>query len=271
MIKLVDLLTEKIIKIPQSQLLKADSAFSYIKKNADSLKKKSPKSYIQDPYIPKSFKNIFNIEDLRGNLISISLGLYNDPKDNAYARMDQQNRAVIVNISKLTDEYNFVTSIEHELVHAIDPKAYDAELDAKLGVRAPKAPSKNASPDKIEQYEKDLIAHLNSPAEFDAHTSTLINTIASGLAKKDKDKVAMSTVKSQLFKALSDIKTKSYDEVYNKYKNTAVPFLFLRGPWIKDRIETARDNFYSELVKIKAWSTDEQLYKRFLKILSIEL
>ena len=271
MIKLIDLLTEKIVKIPQDQLSKASSAFSYIENNLDSLKKKSPKSYKQDPYVPMSFKNMFNMKDLRGNLTSISLGLYNDPKDGAYARMDQQNMAVMANLAKLTDEHDFTVNIEHELIHAIDPKAFDPDLDAKLGVGAPKAPGKNASPEDIEQYEKDLISHLNSPAEFDAHTSTLINTIASGLAKKDKDKKLMAAVKSQLFRALSDIKTKSYDEVYNEYKNTAVPFLFLRGPWIKDRLESARDSFYSELVKIKAWSTDEGLYRRFLRRLSTEL
>lgn len=271
MIKLIDFLVEKTIKIPQDLLSKASSAFYYIENNIEVIKKKSPKNHNQDPYIPKNFKNIFSLKNLKGDSIKVNLGLYNEPKDAAYARMDHYNNSVIVNIAKLTDEHNFITSIEHELVHAIDPKSFDPELDLKYNVDAPNPITKKSTPKEIEKYEQDLIKHLKSLAEFDAHTTTLINTISSNLAKKDKPKDLMDKAKQNLFSLLYDIKNKSYNEIYTKYENTAVPLLFLRGPWTKDRTEIAKDNFYSELIKIKAWSTNKKLYKRFLTRLGSEL
>jgi hypothetical protein len=271
MIKLVDLLLEKAIKIPQDQLSKVGPAFSYIEKNMTALKKKSPKSYTEDPYVPKGFKDLFQLKDLRGNMVFVSLGLYDEPEDQAYARADQGNRAVMVNLDKVRDKYDMETNVEHELVHMIDPKAFDPELDAKLGSPAPTPPGEDATAEEIEQYEQDFIKHIGSPAEFDAHTATLVNTISMGLSKKDKPAETMRAVKRQLTKMLSDIRTEDRGTVYERYKNTAVPFLFMRGPWIKDRLSVAQDNFYDELVKIKAWSTDDALYRRFVKRLAMEM
>ena len=265
MIKLVDLLLEKAIKIPQDQLSKVGPAFSYVQKNMAALKKKSPSSHQEDPYVPKAFKDLFQLKDLRNNMVFVSLGFYNEPGDQAYARADTENRAVMVNLDKVKDEHDMETNVEHELVHLIDPKAFDRELDAKYGAPAPTPPGENATPEELDRYERDFIRHIGSPAEFDAHTATLINTISMGLSKKDKPAETMRKVREQLLSALSDIRSRDYEDVYEQYKSTAVPFLFMRGPWIKDRLETARANFADELVKIKAWSSDESLYRRFLK------
>jgi hypothetical protein len=265
MIKLVDLLLEKAIKIPQDQLSKVGPAFSYIERNRKTLAKKSPSSHESDPYVPKPFKDLFQLKDLRDNMVFVSLGLYNEPEDQAYARADIGNMTVMVNLDKIKDEHDMETNVEHELVHMIDPKAFSAELDAKYGVAAPTPPGEDATPEEVGDYEKAFIKHISSPAEFDAHTATMVNTVSMGLSKTDKPADVMRKVRDQLFRALSEIKTQDYEDVYERYKSTAVPFLFMRGPWIKDRLETARANFADELVKIKAWSTDPALYKRFLK------
>jgi len=278
MIKLLNILreiiiNEKIVKVPQEVLDNAKDAYDFISKNIENIKFNSPKDF-KRPYIHPKFKDYFKLKDLKNQDLKISIGFYNNSNDGASARMDTQNDVLLLNLDKPIDLEDFEDNIEHELVHAMDPKLRDQRLFGKMYTKKGAEPTGSTfkgsldknSPGKIykSEFEKNWEKYLKSPWEFDAFTTPLINKISTNI-KKSPD------FKKILIQFLSDINSKNIEDIINDDKYEKMPWFFSKKEWKKENYPAIENEYKSELYKIKTWSTKPTLYKRFLKRISAEL
>lgn len=272
MVKLVDILKEisleeKIVKVPQEVLSKVKKVYDYISKNIENLKSKSPKDY-SHPYIDPKFKDFFKLKDLKGNDLIVTIGLYNDPKDAGAGRMNTHDDILLINLAYSLNYENLEELediIEHELVHAMDPKVRDYKIFTPLYTKKGAEPSGSKlrlskSGGKTD-YEKNFEKYLKSPWEFDAFTAPLINTFAFTL-KKSPD------YKKTLMQLLSDIKSKSVEDILKDEKYEKMPWFFSKKEWTEDNFNDVYSLYVWELKKIKIWSSKPTLYKRFLQRLA---
>jgi hypothetical protein len=239
MIKLLDLLKEiklgeAIVKVPQEILSKSKEAFNYIKSNLENLKTKSPKDY-NNPYIDPKFKDYFKFKDLKNKDLIVSIGFYNDPEDGGSGRMDTVNDILLVNLALFSSEDLkwFEEIVEHELVHAMDPKVRDKKLFGVMYAKKGAEPGGNkfsrsldkSSPGKIKsEFEKSYEKYLKSPWEFDAFTAPLINKLTTNIKKSP-------SYKKVLIDFLSDIKSKNIQDVMGDEKYEKMPWFFSKKEW----------------------------------------
>jgi hypothetical protein len=276
MIKLKDILLEiqleeAIVKVPQEILSKSKDIFNYIKQNLENLKTKSSKDYRQS-YIDPKFKDYFKFKDLKNQDLIVSIGLYNDSEDVGAGRMDTVNDILLVNLAYFrTDDFeDFEDLIEHELVHAMDPKLRDMHVYkgiAKKGTEVAGTKLNLSKSGGKSEYEMNLEKYLKSPWEFDAFTAPLINTIKFNIDKFPND----PTYKKLLIQLLSDIKTKSIEQIIDDEKYEKLPWFFSKKEWDPKNWDIILNAYKWELSKIKTWSTKPTLYQRFTKRLGTEL
>lgn len=269
MIKLINILkeisfNEGIVKVPENMLSKSKEVHKYISNNLDNLKNKSPKSY-NNPYIDPKFKNYFQFKDLKNQDLNISIGLYNDLDDAGAGRMDTVNDVLLINLAFFNpkDLEDFEDLIEHELVHAMDPKVRDVKiftnLYSKKGAELTGSQfNLSKVPGSKSEFEKNLDKYVKSPWEFDAFTAPLVNKIQTNI-KKAPD------YKKTIIDMLSDIKTNSIDDILNNDKYSKLPYFFTKREWDEKNYESIFNDYRNDLSKIKTWSTKPTLYKRFLK------
>lgn len=277
MIKLINLLNEiklgeAIVKVPKEILDRAWDAFNYIKKNIEELKQASSGSYTY-PHIPPKFKNYFKFKDLKNQDLNISIGFYDDPKDVGAGRMDTYDDVLLVNLAYFdSDDFEgFEEIIEHELVHAMDPKVRDHKLFgtlyAKKGAEPEGSKFNLSKSGGKSDYEKSLEKYYKSPWEFDAFTAPLINTIKFNLDRVENS----NTYKKLIFQLLSDIKNKSIDQILNDEKYNILPWFFSKKDMDPKNGSIVATIYKNELNKIKAWSTKPTLYQRFIKRIAQEI
>ena len=199
--------------------------------------------------------------------------MYNDPEDVGAGRMDTINDILLINLYYFNPEdlEDFEDLIEHELVHAMDPKVRDQKLFGTMYVKKGAEPSGtkfniSKSGGKSE-YDRNLEKYLKSPWEFDAFTAPLINTLKFNLDKFSQD----DTYKKLLIQLLSDIKTQSIDQIVNNTKYEKLPWFFSKKEWDPKNWETIFKVYVRELTKMKAWATKPTLYQRFTKRLGQEI
>jgi len=274
MIKLLDLLNEiyldeAIVRVPQEILNKSKKAFNYIKSRLEDLKTKSPKDYNQ-PYIDSKFKDYFKFKDLKNQDLVISIGFYNDPKDVGTGRIDTINDILLINLAyfKPNNLADFEDLIEHELVHAMDPKIRDQRLFgimyAKKGVDPDGSKLNLSKSGGKSEYNKNYEKFLKTPWEFDAFTAPLINKLATNIKKSPE-------YRDILLKLLSDIKTQDINSLIDKDEYKQMPWFFSKKEWTSKNWLSIEQEYLTELYKIKTWSTKPTLYKRFLSRLGKEL
>ena len=280
MIKLIDLLKEikleeKIVKVSQAVLAKSKEAFNYIKNNLERFKIKSPKSY-DNPYIDPKFKDYFKFKDLKNEDLIVSIGFYNDPKDVGAGRMDTSNNILLLNLTYFNPENfpEFLEILEHELVHAMDPKVRDQRLFgvmyAKKGAEPGGSRLNISKSGGKSEFETNLDKYYKSPWEFDAFTAPLINNIKFNL-QKIQDPNSKQEYKKLINNLLSDIKTKSIDQIFNDPKYEKLPWFFSKQKWDVKNSNIVVNTFNNELSKIKSWSSEPKLYQRFTKRLGQEI
>jgi hypothetical protein len=280
MIKLIDLLKEikleeKIVKVSQAVLAKSKEAFNYIKNNLERFKIKSPKSY-DNPYIDPKFKDYFKFKDLKNEDLIVSIGFYNDPKDVGAGRMDTSNNILLLNLTYFNPENfpEFLEILEHELVHAMDPKVRDQRLFgvmyAKKGAEPGGSRLNISKSGGKSEFETNLDKYYKSPWEFDAFTAPLINNIKFNL-QKIQDPNSKQEYKKLINNLLSDIKTKSIDQIFNDPKYEKLPWFFSKQKWDVKNSNIVVNTFNNELDKIKRWSSEPKLYQRFTKRLGQEI
>jgi len=280
MIKLLDLLKEvsldeTIVRVPQEILDKGKEAFNYIKSNLENLKTKLPNDY-KKPYINSKFKDYFKFKDLKNQDLIVSIGLYNDSKDRGSGRMDTINDILLINLAYFnTDDLeDFEDTVEHELVHAMDPKVRDQKLFGVLYAKKGADPTGSTFKRSLDknnlgtlsksEFEKNYEKYLKSPWEFDAFTSPLINKLATNIKKSPE-------YRDILLKLLSNIKTQDINSLINKDEYKQIPWFFSKKEWTSENWLSINQEYLAELYKIKTWSTKPTLYKRFLSRLGKEL
>jgi len=280
MIKLLDLLKEvsldeTIVRVPQEILDKGKEAFNYIKSNLENLKTKLPNDY-KKPYINSKFKDYFKFKDLKNQDLIVSIGLYNDSKDRGSGRMDTINDILLINLAYFnTDDLeDFEDTVEHELIHAMDPKVRDQKLFGVLYAKKGADPTGSTFKRSLDknnlgtlsksEFEKNYEKYLKSPWEFDAFTSPLINKLATNIKKSPE-------YRDILLKLLSNIKTQDINSLINKDEYKQMPWFFSKKEWTSENWLSINQEYLAELYKIKTWSTKPTLYKRFLSRLGKEL
>ena len=256
MIKLLDILREihideGIVKVPQEVLSKIKDVYDYISKNLENLKSKSEGKNWDDPYIDSKFKNYFQFKDLKGQDLKVTIGLYNNPEDAGAGRMDTTKDILLINLPFFTDFEEFEDLIEHELVHAMDPKVRDVKIFGKMYAK------KGAEPGEFEKYAK-------SPWEFDAFTTPLVNKLVLNLKKAP-------SLRNTLIQLLSDIRSKSINDIINDEKYGQLSYLFSKREWTEENYPRIFQEYTFELQKMKTWATKPTLYKRFTSRLGKEL
>ena len=280
MIKLANILKEieleeAIVKVPQAVLAKSKEAFNYINQNLERFKTKSSKEW-DNPYIDPKFKDYFKFKDLKNQDLIISIGFYNDSNDVGAGRMDTTNDILLINLAYFNFENfpEFLGILEHELIHAMDPKVRDQRL---FGVMYAK---KGAEPDGSKlnlsksggksEFETNLDKYYKSPWEFDAFTAPLINNIKFSLQKIQDPNSKQEYIKL-INNLLSDIKTKSIDQILNDAKYEKLPWFFSKHKWDAKNSDIVVNTYNFELDKMKRWSSEPKLYQRFTKRLGTEL
>lgn len=280
MIKLVDLLKEieleeKIVKVPQAVLVKSKEAFNYIKSNLERFKDQAPKDY-RNPDIDSKFKDYFKFKDLNNQDLIVSIGFYNDPKDVGAGRMDTSNDILLLNLAYFNPENfpDFLEILEHELVHAMDPKVRDQRLFgimyAKKGAEPGGSRLNLSKSGGKSEFETNLDKYYKSPWEFDAFTAPLINSVKFNL-QKIQDPNSKQEYKKLINNLLSDIKTKSIEQIINDAKYEKLPWFFSKHKWDVKNSDIVVNTFNNELDKIKRWSSEPKLYQRFTKRLGQEI
>jgi hypothetical protein len=280
MIKLLDLLNEiyldeAIIRVPQVILAKSKEVFYYIKSRLEDLKTKSPKDHNQ-PYIDSKFKGYFKFKDLKNQDLVISIGFYNDFNDVGAGRMDTNDDILKINLAYFNPEDFpfFLTILEHELVHAMDPKVRDQRLFgimyAKKGAKFDSSKLNLSKSGGKSEFETNLDKYFKSPWEFDAFTSPLINNIKFNL-QRIQDSNSKQKYINLINNLLSDIKTKSIEQISNDTKYEELPWFFSKYKWDAKNSDIVINTYNYELDKMKRWSSEPKLYQRFTKRLGTEL
>lgn len=280
MIKLLDLLKEieleeKIVKVPQAVLAKSKEAFNYIKQNLERFKTQAPKDYNRPNIYPK-FKDYYKFKDLKNEDLIVSIGFYNDPKDVGAGRMDTSNDILLLNLAYFNPENfpDFLEILEHELVHAMDPKVRDQRLFgimyAKKGAEPGGSRLNLSKSGGKSEFETNLDKYYRSPWEFDAFTAPLINSVKFNL-QKIQDPNSKQEYKKLINNLLSDIKTKSIEQIINDAKYKKLPWFFSKYKWDVKNSDIVVNTFNNELDKIKRWSSEPKLYQRFTKRLGQEI
>lgn len=265
MIKLNSILNEiilesNIIKIPQTELDKADRIYKFINQNIDKLKIKTKNRNSNKPLILPTLQNYFSVEDYNGDPTKISIGFYQDDNDVALGRMDPDENILLINVNSIKDFnlLDFKELIEHELVHSIDPKIKKTKLFnreyAKKGARITPGVSD-------EEHNKLVYKYLKSPWEFDAFTAPLINKISRNINKSEDP----SKTKDLLNQFFSDLRTKESDELASEPKYDIIPWLFTNEEWDSNNIDKVANDYELETGKMKVWLSKPTLYTRFLK------
>lgn len=294
MIKLINILqeivNEGIVKVPQEVLSKSKEAYEYIFKNLENLKQKSKGKNYNNPYIDSKFKDYFQFKDLKNQDLKITIGFYNDPEDVGSARMDTNKDILLINLPLLTDFEDFEGELEHELVHAMDPKIRDIHIyrGKKLfnlskndpgskfkGGIAKKAAEPTGStfkrslsksnPSTVKsELEKNYEKYIKSPWEFDAFTAPLVNKLVFNIKRAP-------SLKNTLINLLSDIKSKNIKDIIDDEKYKQIPYIFSKREWDIENFPAIQKEYQNELYKLKVWSTKPTLYKRFTSRLGKEI
>ena len=271
MIKLIDILKkirvdESIVKVPQEALSKSGEIYDYVSKNLENLKSKSKERKDDNPYMDSKFKDYFKLKDLKGQDIKVSVGFYDDPKSGG-AALDPQKDFLLFNLAFDIDKEFIEDTIEHELVHAMDPKLKDIQIYQSVAKKGGQYGGSKLNVSKSggkSEFEKNYERYLKSPWEFDAFTTPLVNKLVFNIKKSPN-------YKNILINLLSDIKTKSIDDVLKDKKYEKIPYFFSKKEWTSENYPSIEQEFKFELEKIKIWSTKPTLYKRFISRLGKEL
>lgn len=113
-----------------------------------------------------------------------------------FAKYIHAGKYILLNIASPIFDFKklFTENLYHELVHAIDPKVVDGKLRNNVAKRLEK--------DVSDEYLK----YLKDPAEFDAFSSSYLNSISNAIKELDSEelkKEAKSVIKELIQKLLS--------------------------------------------------------------------
>lgn len=263
MIKLLNILKEivegKAIEVPPSELNKIDKLYDYIVDNFENLQKSTEGKKWNQAISDTKFKGYFAIQPINGPKLLINVAFYNDPSDTGKARALTQRDVSKINLDKkqilinlgqqIQNKDQFKQDINHELIHAIDPKTSRSDLYNKAAL-GKKGILLNLPKNPREKY--DLYAKQSH--EFDAFAGSIIQTIKDKLGStKDESK------KEIIYTFFSDLKNKNLEDVIKeKYKKQ-----------IMDVLGSSNDENYKQTADfLQIYMKDDKLSRKLLQMLA---
>jgi len=250
--KLLNILKEsldesKIIKIPNNFFSQIRNLFDDIKENLDQYKKRMRKL---GPFKILPIGPEFKITTVDGNKVSYKFGVYlGDGKEEAF--LDPEDNIIIGYNLKYFDKRNwpkFREAIEHELVHAMDPKVSSDTVRPKAMTKyVNRVPSSNDDVETKRYHKNDW--------EFDSFSTTIIKQIK----KAYKASPNRNNFKSEILKFFLDIKNNPIEDLLSSdnLRKGAQLLISDRPDFIYASKKT--------IIVLKNWFERPTLYKRFLQ------
>lgn len=261
-------INEGSIRIPKEMLEKISELYDFIAKNIDDImsaiypdkndidpvtKKPRTASPKEDPLTHPYLKNFFQFKGKYGKDISVDVGLCGNESE--FGLIHFETSRVIINMDFWDKIFSkskkfFITTVNHELAHAVDPFTKYASFN---------------------KYEKEhgatasnnYLKYAKSQHEYAAHLSSIVEELRPIVGNDNKKVYAVIKVISEIFALSPDDKvylnSPANKEIYEKYKNFITK------------------NEYYELFDIAvkpeiwAWSKRPTLWKKFIKDLASSL
>jgi len=255
-----ELLTERHIEIPKSEINKAGVLLDLINLKLDQYKKNQIKE--DEPLI--DFKDYFKLTYKNNEPINVSVGIYNDDSDLAVARMDTIDNILLINVAQWSENNvinlnTFEDMITHELVHSIDPLVRDKEIFGKYYEKKGTEPIGNPFnfskiPNSKSEYELNYDKYRKLQHEYKAELTPLINKIKK-IVKGDNLKMKL------MIWVISNIKY--YDSAEEVFLNTEENFRDGKHKLFRT-MDDYWDYVYDTFYVIKPLTTKPTLYKKLI-------
>lgn len=269
------LLSEKIVKVPESEIEKAKELYSTLKKNQSKLATTLTSNYKK---ASKGKKDYFTVTSLDGDQVNVTVRLYYSENDDFVALAGGDS--IYINVAKLKNVRDFVEVMEHELVHIMDPKLRKNMVYSKLAADGRIIDIENPGSDFSD--EKFLTKYYKDVTEFDSFSTQLVRRIRENLSQTGEYK---KVLRDNLIRLFNDLKTKEYDtlvkdKTYTKRYQVGdevwdtIRLLSNIESWdgnSKDWEGKITEDFWIVYGILSAWKTAPTVYKRFLKRLGTEL
>ena len=248
---LTEELNEGVINVSPENLSKAKDLYDYIYKNWDDITEKVGDRDYNNAYIDPKLKEYFLIEDREGRSYEISVGFYmSSERESARADGD----TLLLNINAMRDEEDFLDTIEHELVHLMDPFV---RFKSKIWLDKKKKNPFISYYEKTgaEEMSSDMSQYPKLQHEYQAFLTTFLTKL--------KNSVGSNSSKVRELISVIEIIKNSKDKEH-AIKNTP-----------QDKKSLFKD--YNKFLEwptyevIKAWGSKPTMYKDFIKKVYTEL
>jgi len=265
--RLLEGLSEGIIKVPDKVLAKADDLYRALYDDWDLMLEKTEGRSHDNPYMDSRLRGYFKLKDLKGDDLTVDVGLYNDENDAGAGRMDTIDDILLVNLPFITNDSDFKNLIEHELIHAMDPLVRDEKVFGKYYLKKGAEPSGsqfNLSKrvGSKSEFGRNMDKYFKSQHEFNA----FLGPIVTELKKMDVTGNAIVNIFNEIKKS-SDL-----EDVYHETPDN-IRAMFTKSKE-KDDIDQAYWDFlnYDVLYDfVKAVASKPTLYKKLINKVYVEL
>ena len=265
--RLLEGLSEGIIKVPDEVVAKADDLYRALYDDWDLMVKKTGGTTHDNPYMDSRLRGYFKLKDLKGNDLIVDVGLYNDDSDAGAGRMNTRDDILLVNLPFIRSHSDFKNLIEHELIHAMDPLVRDEKVFGKYYLKKGAEPSGsqfNLSKrvGSKSEFGRNMDKYFKSQHEFYA----FLGPVVTELKKTDVDGNA-------IVKIFNEIKKSSnLEDVYRGTPDN------IRAMFTKSKEEDEIDQAYWDFLNydvlydfVKAVGSKPTLYKKLINKVYVEL
>lgn len=199
-------------------------------------------------------KPMFIGNGLDGNPVEVYFGLYNDPNAGSLAQYNIRTKTVAINIGidNLSPQ-SVYRNLEHELIHAIDPKVNNNRVSDIIDKRLK---SRQKAANDRGDFEAATYAYATDPAEFDSLSTEYVHNMKSN------------------YDALSDdikrIVRYSAGTVYSLVSKQGIDGIAL----IKSKSKIAADVFFpstQDMYYLLVWKKKPTLWRRLLQRIYAEV
>ena len=265
--RLLEGLNEGIIKVPEEIMAKVDDLYKALHDDWDLIFKKIEGRSYDNPYIDSRLRGYFKLKDLKGNDLTVDVGLYDDENDAGAGRMDTIDDVLLINVPYIQSYNGFRNLIEHELIHAMDPLVRDVKVFGKYYLKKGAEPSgsqfnlsKRAG--SKSEFQRNMDKYFKSQHEFNA----FLGPIVTELKKTGVDG-------NTIVKIFNEIKNSpNIEDVYHNTPNE------IRAMFTKSKDEDEINQAYWDFLTydflydfIKAVTSKPTLYKKLINKVYVEL
>jgi hypothetical protein len=252
---LLEILKESnIIDISDETMNVVKYIYKYISDNLDKIKNSSSTSY-DNARVDKRLSEVIRIKDKKGKEIRVSIAFYNDPESKEDARAIPNLDLILINLSNFSNDLNsFLDTMEHELIHCVDPKFKGSSTYTH---KEKKDIDKGLSGVDYANYAKSL-------HEFDAFSAPIINRL-----KRKRDMTSREVFKTSILRLMHTIgQGKSVEEIIKDNKNHFAFRYFTDYEMKMSNMNKIINDFNQAVTLMVAWATNKTLWRKFLSRLS---